>query len=266
MDYIQISLTTQCNRHCEYCPITQYRNVKPNWPINNNELIPFLTRSMMEDDINPLDTVVELTGGEPALYPDLDMLIGFLSTSGFHVLIKTNGDLPISQSDNVLRIAAFHELNTPPKYFDIVLIIEDTPDFESKFIYCVDNKIPFEVIKKDTTIGIEDSHGFVRTSFINPAGHNTCCQHDKAVENLNIDKTRDYGRIDNQLHIKWRNICPQCKAGIDAWKFLEYFPDLNIKTTNPLIDIGMQINSMCESINSVVDNCCFDRCEILHPF
>lgn len=236
MNYIQIALTTKCNLQCEYCPITEYRNTKPNWPMSNFDLIPFLQRAMEQYDLIPEENIIELTGGEPALYPDLDILLDFLTSSGFKVLIKTNGLLEIKPHDNVLRVAAFHNFDNPPKYYDVMLLIEETPNFEEKFIHCIDNNIKFETIRKDLKIGQDDYQGFKYTSFINPAGHNTGCQDDKAVENLNQDHTRDYGRIDNQINIKWRTICPMCKAGIDAWKFLKYFGDIDLPGINEPID------------------------------
>ena len=68
MFFIQISLTTKCNLACEYCPITQYRNIPPRWPLNNAELIPFLERGLSKLECGLDEVVVELTGGEPALY------------------------------------------------------------------------------------------------------------------------------------------------------------------------------------------------------
>lgn len=243
MNYIQVALTTQCNLHCEYCPITEYRNIKPDWPMSNFDLIPFLQRAMECGDLIPEDNIIELTGGEPALYPDLDVLLDFLADSGFKVLIKTNGLLEIKPHANVLRVAAFHNLTNPPKFYDIILLIEDTPDFEEKFMYLVDNNITFETIRKDMNVGPDDYQGFKYTSFINPAGHNTGCQDDKAVENRNQSNTRDYGRIDNQLNIKWRAICPMCKAGIDAWKFLKYFGSINL----PGIAEPIDRQKLCEA-------------------
>lgn len=223
MLFLQISLTTHCNLKCPYCPIEEYRNTAPKFPMSNMELIPFIHRCIASGSILPRDTIVELTGGEPALYDGLDELIKFLVARGFRTLVKTNGLLPIDKHDNVLRCAAFHELSNPPKYFDVMLIIEDTPDFEKKFSYCVDHSILFETIGKDKNNRLMDAHGFDTCSFINPAGHNCKCQDDKPIEFIADETGIDYGRIPFMSELNVRGICRYCKAAFDAWCFLKYF-------------------------------------------
>lgn len=228
MNFIQISLTTKCNYGCEYCPITQYRNTQPHWPISNSDLIPFMDRCLANGSVVAPDCIVELTGGEPALYVGIDEFIDYLVGNGFYVLIKTNGILEIPKHKHVLRVAAYHQLEHVPESFDVMLVIHDTLNFDEKVAYCINNNVPFEILGKDKTPWYSDEHLFEKCSFINPAGHNCSCQDDKPLEIVSPDNSVDYGRIPFQDHMKWRDCCHPCKAAADAWKFLKYFDDFAV--------------------------------------
>ena len=191
--------------------------------MNNSELIPFLMRCIMSGSLIPSETIIELTGGEPALYDGIEDLLDFLQEHSIKTLVKTNGMLKIEPRSNIVRCAAFHNLDNPPKYYDVILIIEGTPDYFDKFNYCLDNKIPFETIGKDHNNRLNDVHGFDLCSFINPAGHNCKCQDDKAVEFLSPNEKYDYGRIPFMHEINTRETCKNCKAATDAWTFLRFF-------------------------------------------
>ena len=71
MNFLQISLTNKCNFNCWHCPMGQWRNsVAPRWPLCNEILIPWL-----EKYVEPSKWLIELTGGEPSLYPEIDELL-----------------------------------------------------------------------------------------------------------------------------------------------------------------------------------------------
>jgi hypothetical protein len=84
--YFLISLTNKCNKKCSYCVVEQWLN-KPDFPdkITASDLILFL-----EKEFQPSD-VVELTGGEPTLFPGLIMLLDWLKEHEAKVIIRTNG-------------------------------------------------------------------------------------------------------------------------------------------------------------------------------
>lgn len=220
MFFIQISLTTKCNLACEYCPITQYRNITPRWPLNNEELIPFLERGLSKLECGLDEVVVELTGGEPALYEGIEELLDYLTEKHIITVIKTNGLLEIKPRDGVVRAAAFHNLNNPPKYYDKILIIQDTPDFMAKVKYCKDNGIDYTVIAKDHNGDKSAYNGFEYGTYINPAGHNCKCQAYDPVQKLSEDGSVDYNRIPFLDKFEDGISCPDCKAAIDAWRFV----------------------------------------------
>lgn len=212
MNFLQVSLTNRCNFSCPTCPMGKWRNAEsPRWPLDNGILIPFLERYA-----RPSEWVVELTGGEPSLYPGIDELMRWLSANGYRTLVKTNGSGDLPHLPNVNIVAAFHELERPPKNFDTYLII-DKLQREKKEAYCKENNIPYKVIgfNKENPDGA--SHGFAMCAYVNPAGHQVGCQARRVTER--VVNGKDYNRIDVRPLVAME-CCPHCKAAIDAWRFL----------------------------------------------
>lgn len=210
MNFIQIALTTKCNLACPHCPIEAYRNTDDEpFTLSAARLIPWLAKY-----VDPKEWVVELTGGEPALFKDLDRLCQWLSGNKYQTIIKTNGILPIEPHPHILRVAAFHNLDRPPRYFDIILII-DKLDREAKEKYCKEHGWPYKVIgfNKESPDGA--THGFDKIAFIDPHGHNVPCPSCPILWKSGDDPYT----IEKKPLSKGR-CCPQCKAAIDAWRFL----------------------------------------------
>jgi len=91
MNYLQICLTSKCNRACWHCPMTEYRNTDDkDYHLTNSVIIPWI-----KSNIRPKLWLVELTGGEPTLYEGIDELLNWLSTEGYTVHIRTNGIVPV---------------------------------------------------------------------------------------------------------------------------------------------------------------------------
>jgi len=214
MNFLQISLTNKCNLSCWHCPIKDYRNTMPKYPIKNSELIPWI-----EEYFCPNDWIIELTGGEPALYDGIEELCKWLSEHRYNVLIKTNGLLPINSYKNIKRVAAFHQLNNPPKYFDEMLII-DKIDREAKEEYCKAHNIKYHVIGYNSEHTLDIPHKFRYMTVVNAAGHNIQCFRYNPVEH-DIG-TDDLNRINHRRPFI-RDCCPTCKSAIDAWRFIDGF-------------------------------------------
>lgn len=83
----QIELTMRCNGRCVFCSIWQ--------PSFQQELEPEMTTDQIKriiDQLNQLDVqVVNFTGGEPTLRPDLSDLITYAAGKGMMPTIATNG-------------------------------------------------------------------------------------------------------------------------------------------------------------------------------
>lgn len=211
MNFMQIALTTRCNFSCAYCPMAQWRNTEPKYPLNVDELVRFL-----ETFVDANDWIIELTGGEPGCFPGIDQLCSWLSEHKYRTLIKTNGSMPLKPYLGITRVAAFHNLDNPPKYFDKYLII-NTDGREEKEEYCKRHGIDYRVIGFNREHIDEMRHGFERTAFINPAGHQIGCQSERAIERG--EGTDDWNRI-NHRALRTRPACPSCKILNDAWRFL----------------------------------------------
>ena len=72
-----------CNLKCSYC------DTKHSWNTNN------CPKESIDDIYNWIKDqwpgIVCLTGGEPLIYPDIDILINRLAIEGYDVVIETNG-------------------------------------------------------------------------------------------------------------------------------------------------------------------------------
>lgn len=212
MNFLQIALTTKCQLSCWHCPMADYRNSDDEpWILTNSRLIPYL-----EKNVDPKEWLVELTGGEPALYKGIEELLTWLSIHCYRVLVKTNGLLPIEQHVGVKRVAAFHQLDNPPKYFDEYLIV-DKIDREAKETYCNLHGIPYKVIGYNKEHFEPCKHGFKLIAFIDPHGHQVSCPSSHIF--VDIRNNVDMNTIEHK-QFQPMIICRHCKAAVDAWRFL----------------------------------------------
>jgi hypothetical protein len=184
---------------------------EPRWPLDNATLIPWI-----ENNVRPDMWVIELTGGEPSIYPGIKELMRWLDGHGYRVLVKTNGSGDLEHLPNTTIVAAYHRLEEPPKNYDVYLIV-DKIEREEKESYCKTNGIPYKVIGYEKENPDGATHGFTLCAFVNPAGHQTGClavpPHERVVDGV------DYNRITYRPLVA-QTCCPHCKAAIDAWRFL----------------------------------------------
>lgn len=213
MNFLQISLTNRCNFSCWHCPMKEWRNREPKFPLNNAELLPFL-----EMNVDPKEWVVELTGGEPSLYEGIEELMEWLSANGYRTIVKTNGSGNLPKLPNVKIVAAFHKLDEPPQNYDIYLIV-DKVQREEKEAYCKEHGIPYKVIGFDKENPDNATNGFTYVSFINAAGHDCACPAGMPMQKEDLEGNHDFGRITDSP-LKKGPCCKSCKAAIDAWRFL----------------------------------------------
>jgi hypothetical protein len=156
MNLLNISIIMSCNKCCSYCPVSKYlvpvdnrfHNTLSTAPypfdgnncINNASLLKWLDKY-----IDPKEFVIEITGGEPSLYKEIDQLLVALKERSYFGVIKTNGTMPLIKTDNIQRIVSWHEWHiTCPENYDQVLIIRNpNDDWRKKVEYCEKNSIPY---------------------------------------------------------------------------------------------------------------------------
>lgn len=190
--------------------MAQYRNTgTEEYALTNDRLIPWLRRN-----VKPDEWVIELTGGEPALYKGIDELCEWLSANGYRTIVKTNGLLPIQPRPMVRRVAAFHQLDNPPKYFDEILVI-DKIQREEKEAYCKEHGWKYRVIGYDKENFDHARHDFQWSAYIDPHGHPVPCKNRK----IKFTDWPDKYALEF-TGLKKTICCADCKAAIDAWRFL----------------------------------------------
>jgi len=151
MNILNISIIMSCNYDCDYCPVkkwliplTEIENAKHNL-LTNEALLKWLNKYL-----KPEEWYIEITGGEPGLYPEIDTLISALTEMGYHGQIKTNGSLPITASPNFTRCAAWHKDKDFPTYYDQIAIIKNPDDeWQEKENYCKEHKILYKLLDFD---------------------------------------------------------------------------------------------------------------------
>ncbi len=159
MKLLIINIVQSCNKDCYYCPTKKWLYPLgfyfPPLPgedeetaLKNRQYINAITNEALLKWIDkwcdPKEWVMRITGGEPGLYKEINTLIPELNKRGYFGIIETNGTLPIPKSDTIKRIAAWHEGQDFPKFYDTILIIKNPNDnWREKVQFCKDNKIDF---------------------------------------------------------------------------------------------------------------------------
>lgn len=143
--YLRISVTDRCNLRCVYCMPAEGINVKPRADILTFEEIYRITKVFAGMGI----TKVRITGGEPLVRKDLDLLIRQLAAlpginavamttngvllQGRCALLKECGLSAINISLDTLRPDRFRELTLRDNWHDVVSAIDEAvvADFKS---------------------------------------------------------------------------------------------------------------------------------------
>ena len=150
MNVLTVSLISVCNYSCWYCPVKKWLMPIEEWQskrhLNNAALLQWLDKYL-----DPNEWFIELTGGEPGLYPEIDTLVPALADRGYNGMIKTNGSLPLPVNSHFPRITAWHQgVEEIPLYFDGIVIIENPQDcWEEKAAYCKEHDIPYKTVLFD---------------------------------------------------------------------------------------------------------------------
>ncbi|MDR0456702.1 MAG: radical SAM protein, partial [Treponema sp.] len=148
MNILHISLMSSCNFDCYYCTVKKWLvPLEGAQAIGRNLLTNEALLKWFDAFIKPDKWYIELIGGEPGLYPEIGDLIPALTEKGYHGIVKTNGSLPIPESPNFIRAAAWYKDRDLPQYFDQLVIIKNPDDtWRDKESYCKKKKIKYQLV------------------------------------------------------------------------------------------------------------------------
>ena len=219
---LTINITNSCNLKCSYCPIPEKYKVPLDTDrtdvniINNNDLLAWLVKWA-----DPEKWFIEITGGEPGLYKEINTLLPALEALGYKGLVKTNGIVKIIRNKSFPLIVAWH-INRP-NYFDIICIIKNPDDnWQLKVDYCQTSNIPYRTVDFDRS-----PHGdsrdknadksvsiFNRVVHLNSSGQFTMCSRMSPGENNTI-----WNAVPKEGETM-RVPCNYCKNVVDVEMFL----------------------------------------------
>jgi len=227
-----VSVTISCNYGCYYCPVKKWLrpitgeqtpdDVKNNLPrvntLTNEPLLKWL-----DAYIEPEKWVIEITGGEPGLYPEINTLIPALAGRGYRGLIKTNGSLPIVKSGAFKLVAAWHKDQDFPVCYDEILIIKNPDDdWKGKVKHCEENGIKCHTVLFDNVgkgIRIEKEYcsfnKIIASCHINSSGIVTPCSRIKPTPEHTVFNMAAPQPM--KVILK----CPRCKNINDVEMFLD---------------------------------------------
>jgi len=205
MTYFLLSITNTCNKSCDYCVVKPWLN-NPEYPdkATKEDFIAFLEKEMQSGD------VVELTGGEPTMFPGFIELLDWLKEHEAKVILRTNGVLLSEWRKNYPNMI-------------VVLARHDSDDayMEERKKCLLPQDIVWDIVpehlkqkEQDKPIFVNDEmspikkHPFKKMFFITNDGKvrfMSCCK-------------EDMGTIWNYKPRKY-HCCPECPFALGAWNF-----------------------------------------------
>jgi len=228
------SLTNSCNLSCSYCPMSKWRN-ESSLPHQDGLKLKDLKGFIERWEPN----FIELTGGEPTLWPDYEELCLWLGTKPIYFVTKSNGTRP-----GYNQVSAWHgDLDHPPKYYDAILIINTGKQVFEKEKWCKERNIPCMISGLDKTVTVFEENYCITTDmlFVCPdGGINLCHEHiyDGGKYRSETEQKRLYledAGIEYKIPI-FKN-CKECKGMIDLFYALDLiYPDFKNVMNNAEIE------------------------------
>jgi len=92
LSQISLKITNKCNLRCKMCAQWGEKgyNLHKSWN-EINEVVPLDVYKKMVDDVEHLNPIIYIWGGEPFLYKDLMPLVSYMKEKKFIVSVVTNG-------------------------------------------------------------------------------------------------------------------------------------------------------------------------------
>lgn len=206
MTYFLLSITNKCNKACPYCVVKPWLN-NPEYPDKATaaDFILFLKKEFQSGD------AVELTGGEPTLFPDLEKMLDWLKERAAKVILRTNG-LNLGEwrkkYSNLIVVLAKHDstdgyMRDRKKHLLAHdLTIESIPE-------SIKQKSPFKAVFAKSEESPWEEHPFERSFFVSADGKvraMACC-------------SNDMGTVWNYKPRKYQ-VCGKCDTIIGAYDLI----------------------------------------------
>jgi len=235
MNLLNISIIMSCNKSCSYCPVSRwltpvdsetYKKPQSVGSIDygNNCITNDVLLKWMDKYIDPNEFIVEITGGEPALYHEIEGLIAALNTRSYYGVIKTNGTIPLPKSEKLQRIVSWHEWQDkcPTDYDQILIIRNPREDWRAKVNYCENHNIPcktslfddYRMTGKPSNRSLGKNTAFLNLAHVNNQGQVLGCP------KKDPDPRKTIFNDTPPEIMPLRQICPNCCIPLDVEKFL----------------------------------------------
>jgi len=92
LDWLQVEVSSRCNAHCDYCPLTYYRD---KW---QGGLMEPATFARLEQEFSNVDLVFLQGWGEPLTHPDFWKMVDSVKSHRSRAGFATNGTLLTEQT------------------------------------------------------------------------------------------------------------------------------------------------------------------------
>jgi hypothetical protein len=188
--------------------------------ITKNALVKWLERH-----IDPDNHILDITGGEPGLHPEIKTIIPALDEMGYHGIIRTNGTTPIPKSKTFQLITAWHEGCGCPTHYDQVLILTNpNENWKEKIEKKKKNEIPYKVSLFTTDYLTGSSfdtslckkNKIIECTYMNNQGLLSCCSSEYPKQKDNIFEMTPPVYM-NLVNVE---VCSKCKSIGDIENYL----------------------------------------------
>jgi len=179
----------------------------------------------LEKFASPDEWLIELTGGEPTLYPQFGELLAGLNEAGYSGVIKTNGSNAVENAGRFLVVASWHIGHEFPKTFDIVALVQNPRDsWIAKAKRCHDGGHPYRLMRfepgadhldLDYRFRTDGAHHFTSCCHISAWGKISKCSKDPAGWGRTVQGMSPICCFDDV-----RRECPGCKNLANVEVFL----------------------------------------------